>query len=488
MSETRGRWSTGLAPVVRPAPQVQRRRSIVRPRSSTGWSDGLAAEREGEWDELPFEPAAGPPVDADPDGPVAAAVDVDVDPALDPLNLLAQLSTLTDELVGLRVDQLSDLDLDQVLRCLQPTVGRLQALRTRAAGEYEARAVDRAGPGREQRGEQDARKFLRHELGLTPGEAKQAGTTGRRLRETPELGAAHATGRISEPHAQTIAELLSWLPEAMSTSRRETFEADLIALAGELEIVSFGKKARRMLAEIDLRAAEDREHRQHRRRSLTIGTAEDGAVVGSFRLYGLQAEKLRTALDAASLPDPAEGPFRSTEQRNADGLEVLCDLALRSGDLPTQHGVRPHVSVLVPWSELALGAGIAELGFTGPITIASLRPLLRDCTVSRIILGPDSVPVEVGEASRTILAGFWRMLVARDRGCTWDGCEAIAAWCQVAHGQVPFREGGRLRLGDAALLCVRHHRIFDSQPWTMIIRGPDVSYERADEPVRSGSG
>lgn len=476
MSETRGGWEVGLTHRVRPVRPARRdphRRVIVRARSARSRAVELVAEREGEWNASPSELATAPPSDRPR-----------VDPPVEPLEVLDQLAGLTDALVGLHVDQLSDADLDQVLRRLQASIGKLQALRTRTAGEYEARAIAKAGPGREQRGEQDARMFLRHELGLTPTEAKQAGTTGRQLRETPDLGAAHATGRITEAHARIIAELLSWLPETMPSSRREAFEARLITLAGELEFVSFGKKARRLFAEIDLRAAEDRERRQHRRRSLTIGNADDGAVVGSFRLYGLQAEKLRTALDAASVSDPAGGPFRSTEQRNADGLEVLCDLSLRDGHLPTQHGVRPHVSVLVTWAELDLGAGVADLAFTGPITIAGLRPLLRDCTVSRIILDPDSVPIEVGEASRTVHAGFWRMLVARDRGCTWDGCEAIPAWCQVAHGQVPFRKGGRLRLEDAALLCVRHHRIFDSQPWKMIVAGPVVSYERAQLPAR----
>jgi hypothetical protein len=518
MSESRGRWDTTL---VRPSRGARRMRPVVRPHEPLAGAGvdraaGLVAERKGDWSELPFDTPSDPssqrpdedaPVpDGDapvPDGDTGQGADrgddraVPGDPARDAdasggpaaglkdpadgyREALVQISALVHQLVDIDLEELDDQDLRQLLRRLQPPIARLQAFRTRAAGELEARAVTSAEPGREQRAEQDSRRWLRTQLGLTPGEAKQAGTVGRQMREMPELAAAHAAARISEAHTRVIAETMSWLPATLPKSRRERFEAQLIALAEELDVIAFGRKARRFLAEIDLAAAEHRERRQHERRSMTIGDAEDGAVVGSFRLYGLQAEKLRTALDAARHRDPAEGPFRTTEQRNADALEVLCDLALRSSSLPTQHGVRPHVSVIVEWSALAIGAGVAELDFTGPITMASLRPLLRDSTVSRVILDPDSVPIEAGEAVRTVPAGIFRQLAIRDRGCSWEDCDAPVAWCEVAHGQIPFRSGGRLRLDDCALLCSRHHRIFDNQPWRLVIRGPAVHYERPD--------
>jgi hypothetical protein len=515
MSESRGSWDTAL---VRPSRGARRVRPVVRPRerhagTGVGRATGLVAERKGDWSELPVDASSDPSSqvaegnvrlpagDADqgadrgadrgedrevPGGPARDA-DASGGPATGPTDqaegyrdALVRIGEWLHELVDIDLEELPDQDLRQLLRRLQPPIARLQALRTRAAGELEARAVTSADPGREQRAEQDTRRWLRNQLGLTPGEAKQAGTVGRQMREMPELAAAHATARISEAHTRVIAETMSWLPTTMPKSPRKRFEAQLVALAEDLDVIAFGRQARRLLAEIDLAAAEHRERRQHQRRSVTIGDAEDGAVVGSFRLYGLQAEKLRTALNASRHQDPAEGPFRTTEQRNADALEVVCDLALRSSSLPTQHGVRPHVSVIVEWSALAIGAGVAELDFTGPITLASLRPLLRDSTVSRIILDPDSVPTEAGEAVRTVPAGLFRQLAVRDRGCSWDDCEAPVAWCEVAHGQIPFRSGGRLRLDDCALLCSRHHRIFDNQPWRLVIRGPAVHYERLD--------
>ena len=134
--------------------------------------------------------------------------------------------------------------------------------------------------------------------------------------------------------------------------------------------------------------------------------------------------------------------------------------------------------VLVEWSQLAAQAGVAELGFTGPASLAEIRPLLDDCSFSRVVLGPDTVPVEVSKHVRTVPHGLYRAVLTRDRGCSWHGCDAPPGWCDVAHGETPFRRRGRLKLDNCALLCRRHHRQFDAGNWRMIIDGPSVTYQR----------
>jgi hypothetical protein len=73
-------------------------------------------------------------------------------------------------------------------------------------------------------------------------------------------------------------------------------------------------------------------------------------------------------------------------------------------------------------------------------------------------------------------AGLWAALIARDRGCAWPGCDAPPAWCQAAHGNTPYRHDGKLKLSDAALLCLQHHRRFDHDGWELHIEGPTVTF------------
>jgi hypothetical protein len=125
------------------------------------------------------------------------------------------------------------------------------------------------------------------------------------------------------------------------------------------------------------------------------------------------------------------------------------------------------------------GPGEATFAGSGErVPDADLSGLLADSVISRIVTDAAATPIEVSTKVRTVPAGLWTALVVRDGGCTWPGCTAPAAWCDVAHGNRAYRDDGRLHLGDCALLCRRHHRLFDRGGWTLQVEGPDVHYQR----------
>ncbi len=386
---------------------------------------------------------------------------------------LEELRAAVDRVTRIDLDQMDDAAIRGLLQGIQRQFDRLAAVRATAAGTLETRAIRAAGPGREHEATRESRRSLRDGLRLPPSDVKRAAQTGRRLGGARPTAERFAAGDLGEAHAAVITDTLHQLhgPD------RERLEHELIDAAGRLDPVGLGRLARRRLAQIDAQAGEQQERRRQHRRRFSMSAAADGSVRFSGELYGAQAEKAMTALHAFRRPDvPRES--RTPEQRGADAFEALIDVALRAGEAPTRHGERPHVTVLITWSELTAAAGVPEFAYTGPASMSQVRPLLDDCTVSRVVLGPDGVPIEVGAKVRTVPAGLWRALVARDRTCTWDGCDAPAGWCQVAHGQVPFRLGGRLSLSNAALLCSRHHRWFDGGGWRMVIDGDDVTYQR----------
>ncbi len=393
---------------------------------------------------------------------------------------IRRLTRAVDDVIALDIDALGVPEVEQALRAVQPQIDRLHAHRSRLAATLAERAAaarrDRAGGSDDRaqdRGDRDAQDFLRNDLNLTHREAKGALLNGRAAQDGSATGDAFANGDLRPEQVSIINELL----QGLAPEHREQLERELLTAARELDAVALGRLGRRRVLELAPEDGTDREEAQHRQRAFRLAQAADGAVIPSGRLYGAQAEAALAAWHAFRRPD-AKGEQRTPDQRGADAFEQLCAVALRSGDAATRHGERPQLLVVADQHTIAEGDGVVELGFTGPISLRSVRLLLSDCVLSRIGLDGEGVAVEVTRKVRTVPAGLWRTLVARDRVCTWIGCDAPAGWCDVSHGDQAYTDGGRLTPDSAALLCRRHHRLFDHGHYRRHIVGGVVSYER----------
>ncbi len=395
----------------------------------------------------------------------------------------AAVTALERAVEALHVLPLEDIG-DRAVRALLTWVTipdrRLAAFRTRLVAEVEARAVASAPPGRRQAARQQTRRSLQTQLGVSPSEVKRAAETGRLLRQSPAVREGFDAGELSQAAAGILVDGLRHIPH----QRRPAVEAELLPIARAGDLAALRRAVTRAISREDHEALLHREQRRRSRRSCRMTETEDDALALHARLYGPDKETVRTALDAFDRFD-GDDDRRTRDQRLADSLIQLCLVALRAGEAPTQHGVRSHVSVLVDAETARRQTGLVETAMSGPLPIESLFWLFQDCSVTRIDLDPDRVPTEIGQAMRNPSTAMWRALVARDRGCTWQGCDAPPAWCQVAHGMIPWHLSGKLKLSDAALLCHRHHRLFDRGGWRMVIQGADVAYVRdpSVEPV-----
>ena len=111
----------------------------------------------------------------------------------------------------------------------------------------------------------------------------------------------------------------------------------------------------------------------------------------------------------------------------------------------------------------------AAPGRTGHGTLLTGRQVLALCCGAQIsaIRWADGLPLDVGRAARTEPPGLRRALEARDQGCRWTECGALAAWA-TAHHIRPWSQGGATRLGDQALFChVHHHYFIHTLGWTI---------------------
>ena len=434
----------------------------------------------------------------DHDGAAARASDYAAQPPGSPQDPTADHATggvaLSRDLVrgieaiaALDIDALDDVQLAEQLSALKTPLGQLRAVQARWAAALESRRIAAAPPQRQGAAQREARNTLSNDQQLTPSEAKRLVEAGQAAGRHRATGAAFDDGDISAEHVRVIARLLRHL----SPAQQADLEPQLLTLARRHHATRFGREARRLVAEACPPAAADAEDALRGRRFLRASDTPDGGFAFSGMLYGTAAETARVALDAFTRPDAA-GEHRTREQAAADGFEQLCAGALRTGDAPTQHGARPQVLVAIDAEQLAAGlraegTSAGRFVWSGqPVTTREIGHILDDCTLVGVVNDADRTPIEVTKKVRTVPTGLWRALLLRDGGCRWPGCDAPAAWCDVAHGHTAYTDGGLLSPQNAALLCRSHHRRFDLGPWVIHVKGDAVTFLRPLSGARAG--
>ena len=515
------------------------------------WSD-LAADPAGSYHpQLPVDVPHPADSVTGPRGRTEGGVDTTAGPA-DALAadtaaaraVEAELADVVERLTAMSPDELDEDGISSQLGAVDLAMRRLDARRCRLAASLTDRRSTRAREQARQRGEDDdragerARREAERDLAdqhrWSPTDAKRAVRTGEQLSgDDAEVQTAFDTGALPPRHAQLLADTLRHL----EGEDRERASQTLLAAAAEQNARTFGRTCRRMLAQLDAAAAREAENRRYDRRRAAVATTDDGMLSLSGQWSGIDAETIATAVDAFRSPDPT-GISRNAEQRTADAVVELARAALRSGDAPSVHGIRPHVTVTIGQDALRAGrsgapcgdgceaaadcgrdasgecdrdvsggngldalpcsgpdakdsdgqdvrrtgcrcrggsgagdaatAGVAETPWMGPLPFDEVRRLLADAGVSRLLLDADGAPIEAGEPVRTVPAGLWRSLAARDGGCIADGCDAPANWCDVMHLDQPYRLEGRLTIDTAGLGCRHHHRALDLYGWQVV--------------------
>ena len=208
-------------------------------------------------------------------------------------------------------------------------------------------------------------------------------------------------------------------------------------------------------------------------RKVWITKCDDGTVLltGNFDPEGGAA--IITTLEPLARKSGADD-HRSREKRMADATVDLAMHALDSGLIPQQGSQRTHLNVTTSLETLLglPGAPGAELEHAAlPISSKTVERLACDASVTRILLDSKSVVIDVGRAKRTISGPARKAINARDKGCTWPGCERPASWTAGHHLKHWFH-GGDNQPPNLTLLCYRHHWMVHEGNW-QIVRGDD---------------
>lgn len=347
-----------------------------------------------------------------------------------------------------------------------------QADRLTAAALARLARVDAHGVAAAESGTTTA-SWLRHHAGLASGASADLVRTARALHDRlPATRDALRSGDVTTQHARTICRTAQLVQSRtrpdVADDAVASVEDVLLSVAKAVDAGSLTGFAARVRQVADPDGALEDARRAHERRWLTTATTLDGMVSLDGLLDAEAGAVVLTALSAAGAPRGSDD-LRSAPQRRADALVEVCQHALDSGAVSGQGGVRPHLLVTTPLAALTGRGGDArapgaEVAWTGLITDAAVRRLGCDASVTRVVLDPESLPLDVGRSTRTVPSQLRHALLVRDRGCVAEGCDRPAAWTE-AHHVVHWAEGGVTSLDNLVLLCRTHHHKVHEGGW-----------------------
>src|SRR3954447_18890037 len=303
------------------------------------------------------------------------------------------------------------------------------------------------------------RSWLVGHARLAPAEASRVVRAGRVLEHFPVLAAGFAAGEITAAQVEAVAKVVG----PAEVARAAEQGVDLGAFDRDWAVIAAGARHDVLVEAVALFDAaldpDGLEPDPTEGRRLSIARHADGSVSGRFDLDAVGGEKVQAAIESIVQAHRPQGDDRTRAQQNADALVHLCDNQLAAGSLPTLRTQKPHVIVLIDGEDLAdpaIGKGAAETGFGARISAARARWLACDGVISRIVMGPDGLPLDVGRTQRVVPPHIRRAVEKRDGHCVFAGCQAPTHWCDVHH-LLEWINGGDTSLDNSGLVCERHH-------------------------------
>src|SRR4051794_14298556 len=309
-------------------------------------------------------------------------------------------------------------------------------------------------------GKKSMASWLRGHCRLSAGEAAQVVRNGRTLEQLPAAAEACADGAITADQVSVLAPVAR--PENLAAAAAQGIDvaegdAVLAEVPATRPYAELAQVVQHYLGRLD---PDGDEPDPTEGRRLTIAKHADGSVTGRFDLDPVGGEKVQAVLESMVQANRPAGDRRSRSQRLADALVQWADNTLAAGNLPSLRTVKPHVVVTIDIDDFAgphPGPGAATTGFGARISAARARWLARDGNISRIIIGPEGQPLNLGRTKRIFPPHLRTALDIRDKGCVFTGCYAPTHWCDAHHVLEWVLDDGPTSVDNGALLCEAHH-------------------------------
>ncbi len=351
-------------------------------------------------------------------------------------------------------------------------------------------------------GYRNAAEFLRARLRIGIGEARRRlalaadtlphiGLTGQHLPARRQvLADALATAQIPSRSVTIISTALDNVRHLTNQDTLARMEHALTRTAIQTDPDFLTKITKRWNDYIDQDGPEPTEEALHQLQ---------GTFLRRRRRYGLhhleifatteQYETLTTVMNTATNPRHTTQPTgpdldrRSRAQKLLDGLVGACNLAMTTGKLPTNGGLRPQLTVTISHQDLfdqlthsntptnpdtktttGTGTSTGAATFTGPIHHNTIRKIACDADIIPVLLGTDSRILDIGRTTRIFPPHIRKAITARDGGCAFPDCTMPAPWCETHHITY-WSHGGTTGTDNGTLLCSHHHHLIHKEQW-----------------------
>ena len=348
-------------------------------------------------------------------------------------------------IAGERADQLAELTCDRRAARYTEIVGWRAAVE---AGEWVGK------------GYRSASAWMASATNEPVGACKRVLTLGERLEKMPHVAELFRLGLVSEAAVGLVAD--AWCETIDAAFQRdEMLFADWVRSRPfrEAKLKLEAWSATERAASLDDRAAADFESRHFSVIKLGLGMS---TIRGALDNEGTAA--VRAAL--SMLGRRGDDDTRTPGQRNADALVTMARFTLSHFEQPVGTKKRPpRASVTIPYETLLTSNGISLLD-EHVITPEAARRLACDAGIHRVITHAGSAVVDYGRQTRTVSEPLWRLLVDRDGGCRFPGCEVPGEMCD-AHHAVHWADGGTTDPHTLALVCWFHHHVLHDQHWRL---------------------
>jgi hypothetical protein len=400
-----------------------------------------------------------------------------------------------DGLAAESIDNLSDNALGSDLVDIRRQIDRLEAEFLRRLYRFDR------NHGALAEGAVSTVSWLRGTCGVTGATAAQRVGMARALAELPKAMESLSAGRSSFTNVSLIARLA----DDVGVESARTVEGTLVTAAEQLDPGRMRLLTMVTRHRLDADGPLEEDNRNHDRRWVACDQTYGGVFILRGELDAEGGAVVKTALDALSVlsgPDDA----RTGCQRRADALVDMASRQLQSGDADI-HGQRPHLTLTASIDTLQRqpGAEPAEVSSIGPvhaetarrIACDSVRTMVTVAVASRIAPAeggraqataagtapapappavawpldaepagtvPNTRPLSVGRATRTIPPHIRTALALRDKGCRFPGCDRPPEWTD-GHHIVHWADGGPTEIENLVSLCLRHHRVVHERGW-----------------------
>jgi hypothetical protein len=304
--------------------------------------------------------------------------------------------------------------------------------------------------------------WIRHHCRMSSSAVWGSVAVGDHIAELPRSVEAVESGEIGYAHLALMARTADALQGSSTAAPFE--ETELLEKAREFSVGRLWHFCHHLRHALDPEGFTAEQRRATEERSLKLSPCEDGALLIEGWLDSVGGAALRSALEPLALPH-GDHDERGRDHRNADALVEIITHAQDVGTLPQ----RPHLQVTATLDTLRglAGSPAGDMEYSLPVSAETVQRLACDGTITRVVLAPESVVIDVGRARRVVAGATRRALAARDGHCRWPHCDRPASWSD-AHHVIHWSKGGETDLSNMVLLCHRHHWMAHEGGWQLV--------------------